>query len=92
MSELDVTIWSGTFVAHSPQAIMQTARLHSTHAELLRNPASPHGVMYWCRACTVLFVVSRIAINHLRSKKIQGQVLQKITPENDYFSVIQSGC
>jgi len=45
MSDLDMTIWSGTFVARSPQAIMQTARWHSTHAELLRNPASHHGVM-----------------------------------------------
>jgi len=91
-SELDVTIWSGTFVAHCPKVIMQTARWHSIYAELLRNPASHHEVMCWCRACTVLFVVSRIAITHFHSKKIQDQVSQKITPKNDYFSVMQLGC
>jgi hypothetical protein len=88
-SELDITIWSGMFVAHSPQIITQTARWHSTHAELLRNPTSHHGVMYWCRACTLLIVVSRLAITHFHSKKIQDQVSQKIPPKNDYFSVIQ---
>jgi len=62
MSELDVTIWSGAFVARSPQAIMQTARLHSIHAKLLRNPAGPRGVMYWCRACTVLFVFQELQL------------------------------
>jgi hypothetical protein len=89
--ELGGTIWSGTFVGYSPQVIMQTVRWQSTYAELLRNPASHHGVMYWCRACTMLFVVSRIAITHFRCKKFQDQVSQKITPKNDYFSVIQLG-
>jgi hypothetical protein len=79
------------FVAHSPQVIMQSARWPSTHAELLRNPASRHGVMYWCRVFTV-FVVSRSAITHFHSKEIQDQVSQKITLKNDYFSVIQPGC
>jgi len=64
-------------VAPSSQVFIQTARWHSTRAELLRNPASHHGVVYRCRARTVLFVVSRTAISRFRSEKIQDQASQK---------------
>jgi len=55
---------------------IQTARWHSTRAELLRNFASHHGVVYRCEARTVLFAVSGIAILHFRSEKIQDQISQ----------------
>jgi hypothetical protein len=73
-----------------PQAVIQTARWHSTRAELFRNPTTHQGVVYQCGVRKVLFVVSRIAIASFRSEKIQDQVSQQITPKNDYFSVAQS--
>ena len=76
-------------VVPSPQDFIQTARLHSTRAELFRNPASPHGIVYQCGVRTVLFAVSRIAIAYFRSEKIQDKVSQKHHPKNDYFSVVQ---
>ena len=49
-SELEVTVWSGTFQKLLPvlKFPFQTARWHSTRAELLRSPASHHGVVYRC--------------------------------------------
>ena len=73
-----------------PQAVIQSTRWHSTCAELLRNPGSLHGVVYRCGVRAVLFVVSRIAIVCFRSEKIQDQVSQEFTPNNDYFNVVQS--
>ena len=72
-------------VAPSPHVFIQTARWHSTRAEILRNPPSHHGVVCRCGARTVLFVVSRIAIAHFRSEKIQDQVSQKVTPKEWLF-------
>jgi len=37
-------------VAPSPQVFIQNARWHSTHTELLRNPASHHEIVYRCGA------------------------------------------
>jgi hypothetical protein len=56
---------------------------------MLRNPATRHGVVYRCAARTVFLVVSRIAIAHFRSEKIQGQISQKTTPNNDYFRAVR---
>jgi len=38
----------------------------------------------------VLFVVSWVAIAHFPPEKIQDQEPQKITPKNEYLSLIQS--
>jgi len=64
-----------------PQAVIQIARWHFTCAELFRNPASHHVIVYQCGVPTVSFVVSRIAIAYFRSKKIQDQVSQKHHPK-----------
>jgi len=37
----------------------------------------------------VLFVVSSFAITYFRSEKIQDRVSQKITPKNEYCSVVR---
>ena len=65
-------------VAPIPQVFVQTARWHSTSAELLRNPALHHGVTFRREALTVLFVVSQVAITHFRSVRIQDQVSQNM--------------
>ena len=80
----------------SPQDFIQTVRWHSTCAELFRNPASHHGVIYQCAVCTVLFVISRIAIAYFRSEKIQGQVSktspQRMTILAWYNRFVEIGC
>jgi hypothetical protein len=64
-----------------PQDFIQTAGLHFTLAELFRNPASHHEVVYQCVVRTMLFVVSRIAMAYFSSKNIQNQVSQKHNPK-----------
>jgi hypothetical protein len=64
-----------------PQAVIETARWHFTRAEMFRNPASHHGIVYQCGVRTVSSVVLRIAIAYFRSKKIQDQVSQKHHPK-----------
>jgi len=91
-SELEVTFWSGRFqklcLFLKISFKLPGVAFHSCRA--VKNPASHHGVVYQCGVCSVLFVVSRIAVAYFRSEKIQDQVSQKITPKNDYFSVVQS--
>ena len=59
-----------------PRVFIQTPTWHSPRAELLRNPATHHGVAFRRAARALLFVASRIAIDHFRSVRIQDQVSQ----------------